>query len=125
MITVKKAIYTFALALLALCLMPAARANQVNGLNISSVGIDAAMLGSFIGQTNSVGPNRLGEFTLPGAVAGDSVFQGSGRVDVNDPVLIQGTRNISAVPERSTWSMLLLGSGLLVAMMRFRKRAHR
>ena len=105
--------------------MPAAHANQVGRLNISAVGVDAAMLGSFIVQDSRVSPNRLGEFTLPGAVAGDSVFQGSGRVDVNDPVLIQGTRNISAVPERSTWSMLLLGSGLLVAMMRFRKRAHR
>lgn len=122
MVTVKKAIYTSVLALLALCLTPAAHANQVGRLNISSVGIDAAMLGSFIGQYNKVSPNRLGEFTLPGVVAGDSLFQGNQRVDINDPVLIQGTRNIPLVPERSTWSMLLLGSGLLVAMMRFRKR---
>lgn len=104
--------------------MPAAHANQVGRLNISAVGVDAAMLGSFIVQDSRVSPNGLGEFTLPGVVAGDSVFQGNQRVDINDPVLIQGQNggSISLVPERSTWSMLLLGSGLLVAIMRFRKR---
>jgi hypothetical protein len=70
---------------------------------------------------------RSEEVTLRVSPINDTLFGENKESDVDDFVNNENLGNhgdVSLAPEGSTWSMLLLGCGLLVAMMRFRKPRH-
>ena len=98
-----------------------------NEFSISSTAIDAGMVGTFSNQRVKVSPNPIGEVTLPVSPINDTLFGENEESDVDVSVNNENLANhgdVSLAPEGSTWSMLLLGCGMLVAMMRFRKRRH-
>jgi hypothetical protein len=105
------------------------RNRSSNEFSISSTAIDAGMVGTFSNQHTKVSPNPIGEVTLPVSPINDNdtLFGENKGSDVDNFVNNENLGNhgdVSLVPEGSTWSMLLLGCGMLVAMMRFRKPRH-
>jgi hypothetical protein len=93
--------------------------------SLSGTGMNTGMLSSFDANLVKVSPSIIGETTLPFLPMNHALLGGNNGTGVNDPVVANNLGNrgqIALVPEPSTWAMILLGAGVLVASMRFRQR---
>ena len=101
------------------------RLTATSKFSLSGTAMNTGMLSSFDANHSKVSPGIIGEVTLPILPTNDALFGGNKGPAVDDPVVVNnlGNRgNIALVPEPSTWAMILLGAGVLVATMRFRQR---
>jgi hypothetical protein len=101
------------------------RSAATTKFSLSGTAMNTGMLSSFDATHSKVSPSIIGEVTLPVSPVNDTLFGGNKGQAVDDPVVVNnlGNQGNSAlVPEPSTWAMILLGAGVLVATMRFRQR---
>lgn len=101
------------------------RLTATTKFSLSGAAMNTGMLSSFDANHAKVSPSLIGEVTLPVAPVNDTLFGQSQGQAVNDPAVVNSfgnSRNVALVPEPSTWAMVLLGAGVLVATMRFRQR---
>ena len=100
------------------------RLTATTKFSLSGTAMNTGMLSSFDANHAKVSPSIIGEVTLPVSPVNDTLFGQNQGQAANDPAVVNNpgnSRNISAVPEPSTWAMILLGAGVLVATMRFRR----